>query len=105
MSFLKRQDEGSFRSSEKQGRARKVLAIKRDSQLATYLLLFVFVSVLAATCWQIWSERQRTLDEIDTHNRNLAQTLNTYAEGVLTQSAMLLLGMAERLEVEGFRCD
>lgn len=101
MSFLMRQDEGSFRSSEKQGRARKALAIKRDAQLATYLLLFVFVSVLAATCWQIWSEQQRTLDEIDTHNRNLAQTLNTYAEGVLTQSAMLLLGMAERLEVEG----
>lgn len=79
----------------------KVLAAKRDAQLAACLLLVVFVSVLAATCWQIWSERQRTLAEIDTNNRNLAQTLNTYAEGVLTQSSMLLLGMLERLEAEG----
>jgi hypothetical protein len=35
-----------------------------------------------------------TLSEIDTNNRNLAQTLNTYAEGVFTQSSMLLLGMS-----------
>lgn len=101
MSFQKRQDEGSLLGCEKQGRSRKALAVKRDAQLATCLLLLVFVSVLVATCWQIWSARQRALDEIDTHNRNLAQTLNTYAEGVLTQSAMLLLGVAERLEVDG----
>ncbi|WP_155293413.1 sensor domain-containing diguanylate cyclase [Comamonas testosteroni] len=84
-----------------QGSASMVLTVKRDTQLAACLLFVVFVSVLAATGWQIWSARQRTLAEIDTHNRNLAQTLDTYAEGVLTQSSMLLLGMAERLEVEG----
>ena len=94
-----------FRKGEERAcgaeRVCKVLAAKRDAQLAVCLLLVVFVSVLAATCWQIWSARQRTLAEIDTNNRNLAQTLNTYAEGVLTQSSMLLLGMLERLEVEG----
>ena len=59
---------------------RKVLTAKRDAQLATSLLLVIWVSVMVATSWQIWSAHQRTLSEIDTNNRNLAQTLNTYAE-------------------------
>ncbi len=75
--------------------------MKRDSRLVACLLAVVFVSVLAATVWQVWSERQRTLQEIDTSNSNLAQTLNTYAEGIITQSSMLLLGIVERLETEG----
>ncbi|CAB5721497.1 Bacteriophytochrome cph2 [Delftia tsuruhatensis] len=75
--------------------------IKRDARLVAWLLAVVFVSVSAATAWQLGVARQRTLAEVDTVNRNLAQTLNTYAEGVITQSAMLLLGIAERLEMEG----
>ncbi len=59
------------------------------------------MSLSLATAWQIWSARERTLAEIATHNLNLAQTLDTYAEGIITQSAMLLLGLAERLEAEG----
>lgn len=98
MSFRKGQQDALVQDGESRGKAQ---AVKRDAQLATCLLLVVFVSVLAATFWQIASARQRALAEIETHNRNLAQTLDTYAEGVLTQSSMLLLGMAERLEVEG----
>lgn len=97
MSLGLRQNGGSVQSSE----IKSYAPTMRDAHLAMCLLVVVFVSVLVATGWQIWSARQRTLDEIDTHNRNLAQTLNTYAEGVLTQSSMLLLGMAERLEEEG----
>lgn len=81
--------------------ARRGGAVRRDARLAACLLAVVFVSVSVATVWQVWSARQRTLDEIDTSNGNLAQTLNTYAEGVITQSAMLLLGIVERLESEG----
>ncbi|PIG09138.1 diguanylate cyclase [Comamonas sp. 26] len=99
------EEVGSLKNAETRGSPRIVLAMKRDAQLAVCLLLVVFISVLAATAWQIFSARQRTLAEIETHNRNLAQTLNTYAEGVLTQSSMLLLGMAERLEVEGVTPD
>src|SRR3989475_7836166 len=80
------------------GRGRPV---KRDARLVAWLLAVVFVSVSAATVWQLVAARQRTLAEVDTSNRNLAQTLNTYAEGVITQSSMLLLGIAERLEVDG----
>jgi diguanylate cyclase (GGDEF)-like protein len=75
--------------------------VKRDARLVAWLLAVVFVSVSAATVWQLAAARQRTLAEVDTGNRNLAQTLNTYAEGVITQSSMLLLGIAERLETEG----
>lgn len=101
MSFWTRRCGAGVRAGQNQDSARQAMAVKRDAQLASCLLLLVFVSVLAATCWQIWSARERALDAIDTHNRNLAQTLDTYAEGVLTQSSMLLLGMAERLEVQG----
>lgn len=100
MSFWTRRCGAGVRAGRNQDSARQAMAVKRDAQLASCLLLLVFVSVLAATCWQIWSARERALDAVDTHNRNLAQTLDTYAEGVLTQSSMLLLGMAERLEVQ-----
>lgn len=75
--------------------------MRRDARLAACLLAVVFVFVSVATVWQVWSARQRTLAEIDTSNGNLAQTLNTYAEGVITQSSMLLLGIVERLETDG----
>ncbi len=76
--------------------------MKRDVRLATLLLLAVVVSVSAVTSWQVWQAYRRTLAEIDTNNLNLAQALNTYAEGVFTQSAILLLGVSERLETDGF---
>lgn len=75
--------------------------MKRDVRLATFLLWAVVISVSAATAWQVWSARKRTLAEIDTNNLNLAKALNTYAEGIFSQSAMLLLGVSERLETEG----
>lgn len=82
-------------------RSRSGRPVKRDTRLVGWLLAVVFVSVSAATVWQLVAARQRTLAEVDTVNRNLAQTLNTYSEGVITQSSMLLLGIAERLELDG----
>uniref|UniRef100_UPI000D463735 sensor domain-containing diguanylate cyclase n=1 Tax=unclassified Variovorax TaxID=663243 RepID=UPI000D463735 len=75
--------------------------MKRDVRLATLLLWAVVVAVSAATAWQVGSARTRTLAEIDTNNLNLAKALNTYAEGIFAQSAILLLGVSERLEAEG----
>ncbi|QEY63168.1 GGDEF domain-containing protein [Metapseudomonas lalkuanensis] len=75
--------------------------MKRDIRLAVLLLSVVCLSLSLATAWQVWSARERTLAEIDTNNLNLAQTLDTYADGIITQSAMLLLGVIERLEAEG----
>lgn len=75
--------------------------MKRDVRLAALLLVVVYLSVSVTTAWQIWSARERSLAQIDTQNLNLAQTLDTYTEGVFTQSAMLALGLTERLEEEG----
>ncbi|MHC5348614.1 sensor domain-containing diguanylate cyclase [Metapseudomonas furukawaii] len=75
--------------------------MKPDIRLAVLLLLTICVSLSLATAWQIWAARQHALAEVDTSNRNLAMALDTYAEGVITQSSMLLLGMAERLESDG----
>ncbi|MFM9925998.1 sensor domain-containing diguanylate cyclase [Variovorax sp. H27-G14] len=75
--------------------------MKRDVRVATLLLLAVVVAVSAVTSWQVWQAYRRTLAEIDTNNLNLAQALNTYAEGVFTQSAILLLGVSERVETDG----
>lgn len=75
--------------------------MKRDVRLARSLLAAVVISVSAATVWQVWAMHKRTLAEIDTNNLNLAQALNTYAEGVFAQSAIVLLGVVERLETEG----
>jgi sensor c-di-GMP phosphodiesterase-like protein len=74
--------------------------MKRDLRLAKLLLLTVVVSVSCATIWQIWATRQRTLNEINTNSLNLAQALSTYAEGIFSQSAMLL-SVVENLESEG----
>lgn len=75
--------------------------MKRDVRWAALLLVAVYVSVCATTAWQIWSARRHALAEINTQNLNLAQTLNTYTEGVILQAAMLLLGVAEQLEEAG----
>lgn len=75
--------------------------MKRDVRLAKFLLLAVIVSVSAATGWQLYASRDQTLAAADTNNLNLANALNIYAEGVFTQSDMLLQGVAETLKGEG----
>ena len=71
--------------------------VKRDVGLAKALLLAVMVSVSTATAWQLWVVRHQTLAAADTNNLNLAKALNIYAEGVFTQSDMLLQGVADTL--------
>ena len=75
--------------------------MKRDVRLAKALLAAVMVSVSAATGWQLWVSREQTLAAADTNNLNLAKALNIYAEGIFTQSDMLLQGVAETLKAEG----
>ena len=75
--------------------------MKRDVRLAKALLAAVMVSVSAGTGWQLWVSREQTLAAADTNNLNLANALNIYAEGIFTQSDMLLQGVAETLKAEG----
>lgn len=75
--------------------------MKRDIRLAILLLSIISLTLATATAWELWSARERTLAETTTHNLNLTQALDTYVEGIVTQSSMLLLGLAERLERDG----
>ena len=75
--------------------------MKRDVRLAKTLLAAVMISVSAATGWQLWTSREQTLAAADTNNLNLAQALNIYAEGIFTQSDMLLQGVTETLKADG----
>lgn len=75
--------------------------MKRDLRLATLLISLVCVSVVLLTVWQIWTNRQNTLSDIETDTLNLAKALNTYTEGAFKQSEVVLLGLTERIEKDG----
>lgn len=75
--------------------------VKRDIRLAVLLLFVVCFSLALLTAWKVWSSRERALNEVDFHSLNLTQALDTYAEGIINQSSMLLLGLVERLETDG----
>ncbi len=75
--------------------------VKRDIRLAVLLLFVVCFSLALLTVWKVWSSRERALNEVNFHSLNLTQALDTYAEGIINQSSMLLLGLVERLEIDG----
>ncbi|MBT2370467.1 diguanylate cyclase [Pseudomonas fluorescens] len=75
--------------------------MKRDTRLVMLLLLVVGCSLTSLTIWKILSSRDRALAEVNVHGLNLTQALNTYTEGIVRQSSLLLLGLVERLETEG----
>lgn len=77
--------------------------MKRDVRLAGLLVWVVIGAAVAGASWQIYSSYERTRLQIDTQNLNLAMALNTYAEGVVTESAMLLEGIVERMELDGMQ--
>ena len=75
--------------------------MKRDTRLVMLLLLVIGCSLTSLTIWKVLSSRERALAEVDVHGLNLTQALTTYTEGIVRQSALLLLGLVERLETEG----
>ncbi|MFD2645198.1 sensor domain-containing diguanylate cyclase [Pseudomonas japonica] len=75
--------------------------MKRDIHLVVLLLSVIGCSLASLTLWKVMASRERALEEIDTHSLNLTQALSTYSEGIVRQSALILLGLVERLETEG----
>ncbi|AZF20984.1 sensor domain-containing diguanylate cyclase [Pseudomonas sp. R3-52-08] len=75
--------------------------MKRDTRLVMLLLLVISCSLTSLTIWKVLSSRERALAEVNVHGLNLTQALTTYTEGIVRQSALLLLGLVERLETEG----
>lgn len=75
--------------------------MKRDTHLVVLLLLVIGCSLASLTVWKVFASRDRALEEVNVHGLNLTQALSTYSEGIVRQSALLLLGLVERLETEG----
>ncbi|CAI8904226.1 sensor domain-containing diguanylate cyclase [Pseudomonas donghuensis] len=75
--------------------------MKRDIHLVILLLLVIGCSLASLTLWKVVASRERALEEINIHGLNLTQALATYADGIVRQSSLLLLGLVERLETEG----
>ncbi|MCF5239893.1 diguanylate cyclase, partial [Pseudomonas sp. PA-5-4G] len=75
--------------------------MKRDTHLVVLLLAVIGCSLGSLTVWKVFASRDRALQEVDVHGLNLTQALSTYSEGIVRQSALLLLGLVERLETEG----
>ncbi|WP_192564542.1 sensor domain-containing diguanylate cyclase [Pseudomonas gozinkensis] len=75
--------------------------MKRDTHLVMLLLLVIGCSLASLTIWKVLGSRDQALDEVNVHGLNLTQALETYSEGIVRQSSLLLLGLVERLETEG----
>ncbi len=75
--------------------------VKRDTHLVVLLLVVIGCSLASLTVWKVFASRDRALQEVNVHGLNLTQALSTYSDGIVRQSALLLLGLVERLETEG----
>jgi hypothetical protein len=75
--------------------------MKRGTHLTFILLVFICLSLALLTAWQIWFSRERALHQVNVANLNLARALDNYSEGVIRQSELVLVELAERLEQEG----
>lgn len=75
--------------------------MKRGTRLTFILLVFICLSLALLTAWQIWFSRERALHQVNVANLNLARALDNYSEGVIRQSELILVELAERLEQEG----
>lgn len=75
--------------------------MKRDTHLVVLLLLVIGCSLSLLTVWKVLASRDIALEEVNVHSLNLTQALETYSEGVVRQSSLLLLGLVERMETEG----
>ncbi|MHA7116302.1 sensor domain-containing diguanylate cyclase [Pseudomonas promysalinigenes] len=75
--------------------------MKRDIHLVVLLLSVIGCSLASLTLWKVVASRERALEEANVHALNLTQALSTYADGIVRQSSVILLGLVERLETEG----
>ncbi|WP_460125948.1 sensor domain-containing diguanylate cyclase [Pseudomonas sp. S2_C03] len=75
--------------------------MKRDTRLVVLLMLVIGFSLASLTIWKVIASREKVLEAANIQGLNLTQALETYSEGIVRQSSLLLLGLVERLETEG----
>ncbi|MCJ7956963.1 MAG: sensor domain-containing diguanylate cyclase [Pseudomonas sp.] len=76
--------------------------MKNDIRLVVLLLVVIGCSLASLSFWKVLGSRERTLAQVNIQGLNLTQALVTYSEGIVRQSSLLLLGLVERLETEGY---
>lgn len=76
--------------------------MKRGIRLASFLLVFICLSLALLTAWQIWFSRERAIRELNVTNLNLVQALDNYTEGVIRQSELVLNDLSERVQGADF---
>lgn len=74
--------------------------MKRGIRLTSILLVFICLSLALLTAWQVWFSRERALHELNVANLNLAQALDSYSEGVIRQSELVLNDLTERMRYQ-----
>lgn len=71
-------------------------------QLLTILFLVtVCLSMVALTAWQVWNSRNVQISEGEVMTSNLAKSLAQHAEDTFTEADTVLLGLQERMEIDG----
>jgi len=69
--------------------------------LTKAFVILASLSLFACVLWLIWDARGARLNEARSASENLASALAQHAEDTLKTADAVLLGMAERLEVDG----
>ncbi|MDB5412929.1 MAG: hypothetical protein JWR10_1264 [Rubritepida sp.] len=67
------------------------------------LLALLCLLLFAAEGWHAWTSREAQLDDVETSSANLARSLLQEAEGTFATVNAALVGVVERLEVDGTR--
>lgn len=78
----------------------------QKASLSTQRMAFVFIalviaSLVALDVWQTWTARTQALRVSETTTANLARSLAQHAEDTVKESDTVLLGLIERVQVDG----
>jgi diguanylate cyclase (GGDEF)-like protein len=68
---------------------------------AILFVLLVCLSLVGTGCWSLWKARVSQMEEAGTATANMTRALAQHADDTLRAADLMLLGLVERLEVDG----
>jgi diguanylate cyclase (GGDEF)-like protein len=68
---------------------------------AILFVMLVCVSLVGMGCWSLWKARVSQMGEASTATANMTRALAQHADDTLRAADLVLLGLVERLEVDG----
>lgn len=79
--------------------------MKKERLAAAIFITVVFFAISITLVAQIISTRTHTLNDLNTNISNLSHTLDTYSEGIIRQSEMLIKNISDITEIYGMGAD